>query len=212
MWKTQRIIMIKGKINELWKHISMNNITELNRLIYAGAKVVCEKSAFPPKKHEQTLKTWKKISTGKTDKKSKTTSKNDKTEEEPWNRFGRKEKSNTTNKTKDKTGGNKPEGTSERRKMKKISRQNKTIQTKEDIPQQRKIFYQQIKGECTKTYQQPDNEETKQFWYKIWEWREHNRKAEWISNIGKELEGLEETLKAKIHLDPLRATLPKVPN
>ena len=60
--------------------------------------------------------------------------------------------------------------------------------------------------------QQPDDKETKQFWGKIWQRREHNRKTEWISNMGKELEGLEEGPKTKIHLDSLRETLKKVPN
>ena len=31
------------KINELLTHNSTNNITELNELIYAGTKLVCEK-------------------------------------------------------------------------------------------------------------------------------------------------------------------------
>ena len=52
----------------------------------------------------------------------------------------------------------------------------------------------------------------KQFWSKIWEGRVFNRKVEWIINMGKELEGLEEGPKAKIHLDSLRGTLKKVPN
>ena len=54
------------------------------------------------------------------DKKSTTTSKNDKTEEESWNMLGT-EKSNTIIKTKDTTRGNKP-GAGENRKTKKISR------------------------------------------------------------------------------------------
>ena len=49
----------------------------------------------------------------------------------------------------------------------------------------------------------------KQFWCKICQRREHNRKVEWISNIGKEIEGLEETPNSIIHLN---ATLKKVPN
>ena len=60
-------------------------------------------------------------STGNTDKKFMT-SKNDKTEEEHWNRFGQKEKSNTTIITKDTTRGNKPEGTIERKRPKDILR------------------------------------------------------------------------------------------
>ena len=85
------------------------------------------------------------------------------------------------------TRGNKPESTGDRTKIKKI-RQSKTIQTKQDIPKQRKKFYQQVVGDGTKTYQQPDTKEAKQFWRKIWQPREDNKKAEWISNIGKESE------------------------
>ena len=64
-------------------------------------------------------------STGNAEKKPATTSKSDKTEEECLNRLRRKEKSNTTIKTKDTTRRNKPEVTDERRKTKKISKQNK---------------------------------------------------------------------------------------
>ena len=38
-----------------------------------------------------------------------------------------------------------------------------------------------------KSYQQPNDKETKQFWSKIWQRREHNRKTEWISNMGKKV-------------------------
>ena len=62
-----------------------------------------------------------------------------------------------------------------------------------------KKFYQQVKGECTKTYQQPDEKETKQFWDEIWERREHNRNAEWMNNKQKEFERFKEGPKAKIH-------------
>ena len=68
-------------------------------------------------------------STGNADKKSTITNKNDKTEEEHWNRLRRKEKKNTTIKIKGTTKGNKADDTDERKKTKKILRQ-KTIQTK----------------------------------------------------------------------------------
>ena len=35
----------------------MNSITELNEVIYAGAKLFCEKIAVPPTEHEQKFKT-----------------------------------------------------------------------------------------------------------------------------------------------------------
>ena len=41
--------------------------------------------------------------------------------------------------------------------------------------------------------------------------REHNRKAKWISKMGKEL-GLKEGAKANIYLDSFRAIIEKVPN
>ena len=39
-----------------------------------------------------------------------------------------------------------------------------------------------------KQYQQLDVREAKQFWSKIWQTREHNKKAEWISIMVKEFE------------------------
>ena len=38
-----------NKINQILPYISTNNITELNDLIYAGAKLVCEKIGVPSK-------------------------------------------------------------------------------------------------------------------------------------------------------------------
>ena len=38
-----------NKINQVLPYISTNNITELNELIYARAKFVCEKSGIPSK-------------------------------------------------------------------------------------------------------------------------------------------------------------------
>ena len=100
-------------------------------------------------------------STGNADKKSTTTSKKYKTEENAGICRDKKEKSNSTSKTNNSTWRNKSEGTGERRKIKKISRQDKTIQTKQNIPKQQQKFYQQVGVKCTNTYQQPDDKETK---------------------------------------------------
>ena len=121
----------------------------------------------------------------------------DKTEEELWNRTGRKEIGNTIE-TKDTTRENKPEVIGERRKTKKISRQNKTTQTKQDVPKQRKIFYQQIMDKCTNTYKQPDDKEKKLC--KELKQRELKRNVERINNMEKDLQGIKEALKLKIHL------------
>ena len=71
------------------------------------------------------------------DKKSATSSKNDKTKEKRWNALGRKEKSYIT-RIKNTTLGNKSEGSGERNKTKKTSRQDKIIQTNQGISKQRK--------------------------------------------------------------------------
>ena len=67
-------------------------------------------------------------------------------------------------------------------------------------------------GHDPKTYQQPDTRETERFWTKIWQPKKHNEKAEWINDMTRELEGLEEGLKAEIHMDLLRKTLKKISN
>ena len=46
-WKTLKIET--KKINHILTYIPTNNITELNKLIYAGAKLVCEKIGIPSK-------------------------------------------------------------------------------------------------------------------------------------------------------------------
>ena len=119
----------------------------------------------------------------------------------------RMKKGNATSKTKNTTQVNKSKGNGERRETKKISRQDKTIQTKQDIPKERKKILLAEGRDYTKTYQHSDNKETKQFWSKIWKRREHNRKAEWIDNMVKVLEVVEEGHKAKIqHRFPQRST------
>ena len=45
------------KISELLTYIITNNITELNKLIYAGVKLVCEKNRGSSKEHKQKFKT-----------------------------------------------------------------------------------------------------------------------------------------------------------
>ena len=52
-------------------------------------------------------------------------------------------------------------------------------------------------GDDTKTYQLPDAKETERFWMKIWQPKKHNEKAEWINDMIRELEGLEEGPKRK---------------
>ena len=87
-----------------------------------------------------------------------------------------------------------------KRHRKRQYRQKRTFQNNE------KKFYQHIGGNDMKTYQEQDARETEQFWSKIWQPREHNKKAEWISNKAK-LIGLEEGPKAEIHIGLLKTIL-----
>ena len=64
------------------------------------------------------------------------------------------------------------------------------------MPKQRKHFLPALGREWSKTYQQLDDKEIKQYWSKIWERREHNRNTEWIGNMGKEFERLKYTQKS----------------
>ena len=67
-------------------------------------------------------------------------------------------------------------------------------------------------GNYTKTYQQPDIKENERFWTKIWQPKKHNENAEWINNITRELDGLEEGPEMEIHVDLLRTTLKRISN
>ena len=83
-----------------------------------------------------------------------------------------------------------------RQKVKQY-RQNRSFQNNE------RKFYQQLEGYDNKTYQQPDAKKTQRFWTKICP----------PKNIMKrELEELEEGLKAEIHTDLLKTTLKKLSN
>ena len=70
------------KINELLTNTPTNDITGLNDLIYAGAKLVCEKNGFPLKTRDRKPKLgWELRQESQIKKKKKSTSsKNDKIE------------------------------------------------------------------------------------------------------------------------------------
>ena len=56
-------------MTQILTFISTNNITELNELLYAGAKLVCEKIGIPTKSTQKKIKTRMGISTRNADKK-----------------------------------------------------------------------------------------------------------------------------------------------
>ena len=66
----------------------------------------------------------------------------------------------------------------------KQCRQNRTSQNKE------RKFYQQVGWDDTKTYQQPDAREAEQFWCKICQPRENNKKSRMDKQHGKRVSTL----------------------
>ena len=182
-WKTVK--KETNKINQVIPYISTNNITELNELIYAGVKLVWERigilSKIKKKKSkpareirlETQIKYLRKQAKMIKQRKNAGTSRNKK-------EMATQEKNNST------TWGNKPENTGDGRNLKEISTKGKTIQTKAEIPRQRKKILPTSERRWHKTYQQPDAKETERFWTKIWQpkniTKKPNGKTIWQKN------------------------------
>ena len=88
-WKTLQIET--NKINHILPYIPTNNITELNELIYAAAKLVCENIGIPTKSTKKQQKPgWEIRLESQIKKKTTKTSPND--EERRWNKREEKER------------------------------------------------------------------------------------------------------------------------
>ena len=207
-----RIVKVEtNKVNQVLTYISTNNITELNELIYAGAKLVCEKIGIPLKNTKEKSKPggefWLETQIENLRKQLKVIKQKKNAE---INR-NRKERTTQEKLTLQLEGIYQKvlakEGRLKRyRQRVKPYRQNRTFQNNE------RKFYQQLGGDDNKTYQQPDAVETERFWTKIWQPKQHNEKAEWINHIKRELEELEEGPKAEMHTELLKTTFKKVSN
>ena len=102
-----------NKINQILTYISTINITELNELIYAGAKLVYEKIGIPSKNTKKPPKPLWEIQLETQIKISTKTGQNGKTKRS-WNMSEENGKDNTR-KNSSTTWGNKPESSGERR-------------------------------------------------------------------------------------------------
>ena len=174
-WKTLKIQT--NKINHILPYIPTNNITELNELIYACAKLVCEKMGIPLKSTKKQSKTGIGNSTWNTNKKTTKTSQNDKKKRGAEISGNKKEQATQEKKIVQLEEINQKvlgkEGRLKRyRQRVKQYRQNRTFQNNE------RKFYQQLGGSDTKTYHND-----MQFWTKILQTKKHNDNAEWINNI-----------------------------
>ena len=86
-------------------------------------------------------------------------------------------------------------------KTKETSTKGKKIQTKQDILKQRS-------GRAWhKNLPTTRRQRTERFWTKIWQPKKHNKKAEWINDMTRELKGFEEGPNAEIHIELLKKTL-----
>ena len=91
-WRTLKIET--NKINQTLPYITTNDITELNELIYAGAKLVCEKIGVPSKSTKKQSKPGWEIRLETQIKKTTKTDQNGKTERS-WNKWEKSGKDNT---------------------------------------------------------------------------------------------------------------------
>ena len=131
-WKTLKIET--NKINHILPYIPTSNITELNELIYAGAKLVYEKFGIYWKGPKKQSKPGWKIRLGTQITKLRKQARMIKRERR-WNKREQKGTSDTR-KNNSTTWGNKPESAGERKKINEIWTKGKTIQTKQDFPKQ----------------------------------------------------------------------------
>ena len=192
-------------------YISTNDISKLNDLTSARAKLVCEKIGVSSKSSKKQYKPGWKV---RLETQIKNLRKQAKMVKQKDPRICGKIMEKTTREkiTVQLEEINQKvlakEGRLKRyRQRVKQYRQNRTFQNNE------RKFYQQLVGvHDIKTYQQPDARETERFWTKIWQPKKHNEKAEWINDKTSELEGLEEGPKAEIHIKLLKKTLKKISN
>ena len=123
-------------------------------------------------------------STGNANKKTTKTSPNDKKKRD-WNK--REEGTGNIGKNNSTTWGNKTESTGQRRKTKEISTKGNTIQTKQDIPKQRKKLLSLIGREWhenirTTGYKRnrtilDKNMATKESWRKCWMDKQYHKRT-----------------------------------
>ena len=156
-----------NKINQILPYISTNNITELNELIYARAKLVWEKIGIPSISAKKQLKPgWE----SRLETQIKNLRKQAKMvkQKDPGICGNRMEKTTREKITVQLEEINQKvlakEGRLKRyRQRVKQYTQNRTFQNNE------RKFYQQMGGHGTKTCQQLDAKETERFWTKIWQ-------------------------------------------
>ena len=201
-WRTLKIET--NKINQVLPYISTNNITELNELIFAGAKLVCENIRIPLKSRKKKSKPGWEIRLETQIQNLRKQTKMIKEKRDTGICGNRKEKATREKITVQLEEINQKvlakEGRLKRcRQRVKQYRQNRTFQNNE------RKFYQQLGGHDTKTYLQPDSKETEWFWTKIWQPKQ--RKGWMDAQYDERTRRAQEGPKAEIQIDLLKKTL-----
>ena len=155
-WKTLKIQT--NKINHILPYIPTNNITELNELIYAGAKLVCENIGIPSKSTKKQQKPGWEIRLESQIKKNTKSSPND--EERRWNKRGGEKEQDTWGKITVQLEEINQKVLAKEGRLKRYRQRVKQYRQNRSFQNNERKFYQQLGGSGTKTYQQPDAKET----------------------------------------------------
>ena len=126
-----------NKINHILPYIPTNNITELNELIYAGAKLVREKIGIPSKSRKKHSKPGWHTRLETQIKKLRKQAWMIKKKERHWNKRGKKKELATLEKITVQLEEINQEVKAKEGRL-EISTNGKTIQTKQDFPKRRK--------------------------------------------------------------------------
>ena len=147
-----------NKINQILPYISTNNITELNELIYAGAKLVCEKIGIPSISMKKQSKPGWEIRLETQIKNLRKQAKMVK-QKDPGICGNRMEKT-TREKITVQFEEIYQKVLSKEGRLKRYRQRVKQYKQKRTFQNNERKFYQQLGGHDTKTYQQPDAKET----------------------------------------------------
>ena len=108
--------------------------------------------------------------------------------------------------------GRKSKDAGDGKKTQNILGSTQAIQAKKSFENDPRKFYPLDGRKHTRTNQQPNIKEVKEFWSKIWERKEYNTNPESINNMKKELEKIEIVPEVNIHQASCRATLKQITN
>ena len=195
------------KVNKLLPNIPTSNITKLNVLTYAEPKLVSDKIGVPQRNPNRNTKSGLKIRLEGQVKTPRQQAKVLEKQNEVMICWDEKTKTNQQISLTMQLEDINQKILTKYGKIKRYRDWVNQYKQNRVFPNNKRKFYQQVGGKCTKTYQQPDSKDAKECWSKIWERKERNRKTESLNNMWKELQVHEEAPEAIIYLELPSTTL-----